>query len=75
MHSNYGSLRVLAHSLSRISAGAEVECDRFTTVDTLVNGRSKEVDGLTVVPRATHCSRRRWTDCGLYYFYMDDFDF
>ncbi len=58
VHSNYGSLRVLAHSLSRISAGAEGECDRLTMVDTLVNGRSNGGNGLTVVPRATHCSRR-----------------
>ncbi len=36
---------------------------RLTMVDTLVNGRSNGGNGLTVVPCATHCSRRRWTDC------------
>ncbi len=47
---------------SRTFAGDEVEGDRLTRVDTLVNSGSKGVavggDGLTVVPRPTRCSRR-----------------
>ncbi len=76
VHSNYGSLNKskstyeiplddearLNSRKSRTSAGAEVEGDRLTRVDTLVNGGSKGVvvggDRLTVLQCTIHCSRR-----------------